>query len=113
MKPEIKLVPKDKCPLDVLAEMGERTKRAWIFLDASAYNKLLEGEGCQVYTRDGDEDRILLRWEATDEYPKTEVLLEIPTPTGWGEVISIEAEDIAFTLALADPEDIIFLKMAE
>ena len=32
MKKEEIIVPKDKCPLDVLSEMGERTKNAWIFL---------------------------------------------------------------------------------
>lgn len=40
MKKEVILVPKDKCPLDVLAEMGERTKNAWIFLHQNATEKL-------------------------------------------------------------------------
>lgn len=113
MKKEVILVPKDKCPLDVLAEMGERTENAWIFLDASAYNKLAESEGCTAYRRKNDNERIRLKWEATDEYPATEVLLEIPTSLGWGKIIMIEAEDIAFTVSMADPEDIFFLKMAE
>ena len=30
MKKEVIIVPEDKCPLDVLAEMGERTANAWI-----------------------------------------------------------------------------------
>lgn len=113
MKKEVILVPKDKCPLDVLAEMGERTENAWIFLDATAYNKLLESDGCEAYSRENDNERIMLKWEATEDYPATAVLLEIPTTYGWGKIISIEAEDIAFTLCMADPEDLFFLKMAE
>lgn len=113
MKKEITLVPKDKCPLDFIAKMGERTANAWIFLDASAYNKLLISDGCEVCTRKDDEGRILLKWEATDEYPRAEVLLNIPTPTGWGQIVYIEAENIAFTFAMADPKEIFFLKMAE
>ena len=70
MKKEVILVPKDKCPLDVLAEMGEITEKAWIFLDASAYNKLLESDGCKVYGSEKDDGKIMLKWEATDEYPR-------------------------------------------
>ena len=113
MKKEVILVPKDKCPLDVLAEMGEITEKAWIFLDASAYNKLLESDGCKVYGSEKDDGKIMLKWEATDEYPKTEVLMQIPTTYGWGKIVSIEAEDIAFGVSMADPEDLFFLKMAE
>ena len=33
MKVEDLFVPTDKCPLDFLAEMGERIKGAWILFD--------------------------------------------------------------------------------
>ena len=32
MLKEITYVPQDKCPLDVLAEMGAETSDAWIYL---------------------------------------------------------------------------------
>ena len=34
------IVPKDKCPLEVIAEMGEQTQNAWIFLNKDAINHL-------------------------------------------------------------------------
>lgn len=111
MKKEVILVPKEKCPLNVLAEMGEKTENAWIFLDASAYNKLLESDGCEVVYN--TEEKIMLRWKATEEYSETEVYMGVPTSCGWGEIISIKDEGIAFTFPKADPEDIFFLKMAE
>lgn len=113
MKKEVILVPKDKCPLDVLAEMGERTKNSWIFLDTSALQKLLLSDGCKPWYRKHDTLTATLKWEATDEYPETSVLMEVPTPRGWGKILSIKAEDIAFTISTDDPEDIFFLKMAE
>ena len=113
MKKEVTLVPKDKCPLDVLAEMGERIRKAWIFLDASAYNKLLKSMGCKTHFSKINNETISLRWEATNEYPATKVFLEPPRNFGWGKIFFIEAEDIAFTTAVADPEELFFLKMAE
>ena len=113
MKKEVTIVPKDKCPLDVLAELGERTENAWIFLDVMCCNKLVESEGCEVYTRKDDETQMQLKWKATKEYPATTVLFEVPIGFGWGKIISIEAEDIAFTFEMADPEEIFFLKMEE
>lgn len=45
MKKKVTLVPKDKCPLDVLAEMKERTANAWIFLHHNAVEKLQRSDG--------------------------------------------------------------------
>ena len=33
-------MPHDKCPLDILSEMGDKTQNAWIFLHRNAFEKL-------------------------------------------------------------------------
>ncbi len=36
------IVPKDKCPLEAIAKMGEKTKNAWIFLNNETIKHLKE-----------------------------------------------------------------------
>ena len=109
MKKEVILVPKDKCPLDVLAEMGERTKNAWIFLHQNAVDKLRRtaDETCEVAVGVYRFD-----WKATEEFPETILRFDISRGV-WSKITSITADDIAFKITSADPEDIYFLKMDE
>lgn len=113
MKKEVILVPKDKCPLDVLAEMGERTKESWIFLHLNAVEKLLHIDG--VSCKEGREQGTLdLTREATEAYPETRIVVDISALwTKWKHITFISASDIAFDRMPVDPEDIFFLKMAE
>jgi len=102
---EVILVPQDRCPLDVLAEMGEQTANSWIFLHENAVKKLR-------ITADEDIDAgdfLLLTWEKTEKYPSTVFLLK-KEPT-WYQVRRIEATDIAFSGKSIDPQNIFFLKM--
>lgn len=113
MKKEVIIVPKDKCPLDVLAEMGNRTENAWIFLHSNAFQKLQRSEGvsCEEGSRDGV---IVLTWEETNDYPETRIAIDIcALATDWKPIISISASDISFNLMPVDPEDLYFLKMEE
>lgn len=113
MKKEVILVPKDKCPLDVLAEMGERTKESWIFLHSNAVEKLQHSDGvsCKEGRRQGT---LVLTWEATEAYLQTRIVVDIcGLNAEWKPIIYILASDIAFGLMPVDPEDIYFLKMAE
>ena len=111
MKKEVILVPKDKCPLDVLAEMGERIKNSWIFLHENAYEKLKST--CDTQEKFNLNSYHSLSWNATDNYPETVMFCEVPSPKGWAKITSIKAEDIAFGLSTHNPEDIFFLKMEE
>ena len=110
MKRETTLVPMDKCPLDVLAEMGERTSNAWIFLHLSVLKKLKES--CDTFN-DFNHNRHYLTWEATEEYPATEVVINNKVHTDWVEIFRISASDIAFSVRPRNPEEIYFLKMDE
>lgn len=112
MKKEVILVPKDKCPLNVLAELGERTKNSWIFFHRNVVQNLYQ-------TAEVDSDNfsyIICQWEATEDFPKTLLYIEnfLYTPAcDWIKVLRIDAVDIAFMIPSADPEDIYFLKMDE
>lgn len=115
MKKEVILVPKDKCPLDVLKEMGERIRNSWIFLHENAYQHLLKSEGASysIENHMNMNRGALITWEATEKYPETLVWIEVPVPKGWGKITHIDADDISFGMARIDPEDIYFLKMDE
>lgn len=56
-----------------LAEMKERTKNTWIYLHDSIVRKLLKSEG--VKCEEGIHNCRILSWEATDEYPTTQVVI--------------------------------------
>lgn len=113
MKKDVINVPMDKCPLDVLAEMGERTKDAWIFLHMDAVEHLQHSDG--VSSEEGrKQGTLVLTWKETKEYPKTRLVVNLcGFDACWKPIISISASDIAFTLMPDDPEDIYFLKMAK
>lgn len=111
MKKEVITVPKDKCPLDVLAEMGEQIKDAWIFLHRNAFEKLKNSDGVS-----GEEERKLglyvLTWEATEKYSETRLITDLGgLSADWTIILSISASDIAFNILSEDPEEIFFLKM--
>ena len=111
MKKEVILVPMDKCPLDVLSEMGERTNNAWIFLHLNAVEKLKEI--CDSCHDSEHHKQITLAWKATEEYPETEVVINNRAHTDWLEIFRVSAPDIAFSVRPANPEEIYFLKMDE
>lgn len=108
MTKEVILVPKDQCPLNVLAEMGAKTSNAWIFLHKNAVEKLRK----TADVIDGFASIIELKWKETTEYPAT--LIWFPNSIEeWIKVFRIKAIDIAFEHAASDPDNIFFLKMEE
>jgi len=106
MKKEVILVPKDKCPLDVLSEMGERIRNSWIFLHDDAVRKL---ETTTDYIEEKGYQELV--WSATEKYSQTTLDIEIVGT--WHKVYRIIAEGIAFEYEPQDPEEIYFLKMDE
>lgn len=106
MKKDVTFVPKDKCPLDVLADLGERTKNSWIFLHDNAVGKLTKTADCIK-----EDEYLELVWSATEKYPAATLDIEIAGT--WHKIYRIIADDIAFEHEPQDPEEIFFLKMAE
>lgn len=109
----VKLIPKTKCPLDFIAEMGEITKNARIYLGTRAMEKLSKTADSDDFLEDekvGFFERFL--WEETGKYPET--ILEItPGFDDWWKVIRISASDIAFETDSEEPSEIIYLEMEE
>jgi len=105
---DVIIVPKDKCPLDVLAELGSKTENAWIFLHASAIERLQK-------TADTIKSNELIRemeWKQTINYPASAISFEV-TAKYWSRVYRINASNIAFNYEPCNPECILFLKMAD
>ena len=111
MKKEVMRVPQDKCPLDLLAEMGEQTKSAWIFLHRNTVEKLISTADSHVlHCVNGFQE---LFWQGTDALPETTLWVEWHDNKVWLEVYLIQANDIAFNHPVADPDEIIFINMEE
>ncbi len=110
-------VPKNKCLLDIIAEMGEDSRNAWFFLDNNCKVDLFQKAG-DVITGEGSssyEGMIhTLVWEATDKFPETKLVIELFT--GHEELIGtwaikhIVADDIAFKKRAAIPTEVYFFK---
>jgi len=105
------IVPMDKCPLDFLAEMEEKTQNAWIFMHRSCIANLEQSDGVTIES--GDHECHTLTWEATEEYPET-ILTYGFFSEEWSHVIAVKADDIAFKEIdnIVDPEYVIRLKIA-
>lgn len=110
MKKEVIIVPKDKCPLDVLAEMGERTKNSWLFFHSNIIEKLKESKGA-TYEEGNKQGTLVFTWEETKEYPETKIVIDIcALCTEWKPVICISASDIAFDIKPKVAEQNIYKK---
>lgn len=107
MKKEVILVPKDKCPLDVLAEMEERTENSWIFIHDNVVSKLEKTANCIIEEKEYQE----LKWYTAGKCPA--VILDIEIGGTWRKIYRIMADDIAFEDEPQDPEDVFFFKMEE
>lgn len=96
MKLEFITVPRDKCPLDVLADMGDQTSNAAILLSPNAMKKL---KGTADIDEKLDEATMFLSWKATDKFPQTSIILVKETCNLRGieyRAVYINAADIAF-----------------
>lgn len=117
MKPEnITFIPKDKCPLDVLAQMGERIKDDWIFLHRNVIDNLEHSSG--VSLKVNHDNTLTLSWKATEDYPETKIVIDLCSSAYtkylvWKPVILILAADIKYDLIPTDTDEIIFLQMEE
>ena len=113
LKAEVIKVPKDKCPLDKLAEMGESIRNSWIFLHENAYERLLKSEGAKPSGGDSvnRNKTTCIMWDATEKYPSTVLYCEVPEKNGWGKIVGIVADDIAYRSCPINPKAIFFLKM--
>ena len=108
-------VPLDKCPLDVLADLGEETRFSRIFLHKNAIEKLVST---------ADIHDVLpyfhhrLKWNATEKYPETTVITASwylregkYKKLDWIQVMSISATDIAFECVPEKTAIVFYLKM--
>ena len=111
MKVEDLFVPTDKCPLDFLAELGERIKDAWILFDDTVVAKL--EQSADVITDSFVSSGQQLTGKATEDYLDT-IIIDSFYDTGWYVLYEVEADDIAYTSvsSVREPNTIIRLKMA-
>ncbi|MBP3596437.1 MAG: hypothetical protein J6J60_03430 [Clostridia bacterium] len=106
MKKENIIVPKGKCPLEVLANLGKKSSDAWIFLHWNVLDQLRSSlDRIEEYC-----NSFYFEWNKT---PQASMRIA-KTPEGhWHKVYTIQSNSIAFGQASFDPEEIIFLKMEE
>ncbi|MBP3707322.1 MAG: hypothetical protein J6J36_01775 [Clostridia bacterium] len=97
------VVPKEVCPLDVMATMGDKLEEAWVYLSTEALNKLQETGECSFV--DGG---FSMEWPATPEYPRTQLVVKNDSPCWWS-VVSIRASDIPYADWVTNPKTIIFI----
>ncbi len=114
MKQEVITVPKDKCPLDVLADMGEETYTAGILFSPEGLNKMLETADRHEKL---DSTAYLLSWNATEKFPQTTIIIvgeQYSQPVGLQyRAVFIHANDISFRRQLDDRTVDYFLTMEE
>lgn len=109
MKIVYNYVPKGMCVLDYLASLRERTEKAWIFCDNDCIEQMkIRANKSMVYKG----LPYSFHWDGvTGKYPPTDVIIH--GGESWNSVEKIDADDIFFKEKPIDPEEIIFLKIAQ
>jgi hypothetical protein len=103
MKTQI-LVPKSKTLLDVLTEMGERTKSAWIFINDNVFINLVQTADYIVEYDDSTE----LGWDDSEVIIRVDPYVDL-----WIEIDFIHAAGISFVYRPVDPDEVLFISMEE
>lgn len=98
-------VPKKKCPLDIISEMGEDAKKFRFFMDQAGLDQLRKSADSLTSIFDDS----ILEWKATDKYPSTKLVLS-RSYGKWYMIKEIEAKDIFFRKISKNVEDNIFLE---
>lgn len=107
MKKEVTLVPKDKCPFDILTEIAERIESSWIFLHTDIVKKLTNSsDSCDFVGHYFTE----LTWNATKNFPST--FLSIEGLGTWRSIYRIK-KDNKLEYSCSDPEEIFFWQMGD
>lgn len=114
----ILLIPKGKCLLNYLREMGERTRDSWILIHENVVKQIEETsdyQNCEpAYIRN-------FIWEKNSQYPQSTLGIDISHEllrgkeyvVEWYAIEQIMAKDIAFRNKPKNPDEIIRLKMEE
>ena len=103
MKAQI-IVPKSKTLLDVLTEMGERTKRAWIFINDNVFINLVQTADYIVEYDDTTE----LGWDDPEVIIRVDPYIDL-----WIEIDFIHATGVSFVYRPVDPDEVLFISMEE
>lgn len=113
MEKEIIIVPKNKCPLEVINGMGDQLKSSWVFIHENAYQHLLKSEGasCTMGNKMNLPKSVLITWYSSSKFPKSLVFCEVPPSLGWSRVPYIELDTSIFRFSPPDPNQIFFFKM--
>lgn len=107
MKKEVILVPKDKCVMDILKEMGDKIKSSWIFFHKNVMKQLKKTADGYYFCSTVN----TFIWNATEKTQKIELFVDMSAKI-WCPVIDIKVSDIAFEKNVEDPENIYFFQMA-
>ena len=105
-------VPKDKCLLNVLAEMGDQSKDAWFFLHNNLVENLKSSNG--ISFKEGEKKGTLVFTFESTKNDKPKMIIDIcGLNADWKPILSISDSNIAFKTMPADFEEIYFLRLAE
>lgn len=104
---EVILVPEEKSVLDLLAEMKEKTKNAWIFIDLNLLKNLMNTTPNRKYSH----GILCAKWIEENKNPITVELKYFGND--WWSFYHINCDEIAFGRPCYDPEKLIFLKTAK
>lgn len=109
------LVPRGKCLLDVIAEMGEDSKTCWHFVQEGLVIITLAKADEQDTSKDkiGFSNGVVAKWNATQEFPETQVVFETFQETEFWIIPKILADDIAFTKMVEKPTAICIYEREE
>lgn len=108
MVKEIILLPKDKCPLTFIWELGENVKKSWIFLHADIVPYLMLAATESVMN---GSKPILIHWDPLGKLSEISISVKFDKDNIWNEMVGMKTDKINFDTPCADPEYIYFIKM--
>lgn len=109
MVKEVILIPKGKCPLVFIRELGEKLKNSWVFLHENVVSNLENTANNYILTG----NPLVLGWKATNKLSEISIAISFSGKSLWNEILGVETNKIDFGTPCTDPEYIYFIKMEE
>lgn len=112
MKRVVHKVLKNKCVLDLIAEMGDNVLGKRLFLCKDIIDKLFAEADQKIHLY----DLYIMLFAKTSENPETALLVKEQLSgeqAGWFELVRIEAKDICFRMAPRSADVGLFFEISE
>lgn len=111
MKPNVIVVHKGECLIEVIANLGKRVKNSWIFLHSNTYEELPKFFSTNLWCF--FKNCTTFKDSKSNEYPDATIKCSYNYLSVWMKVVKISIGDAEYEKPVFNPSEIFYIQMEE